>query len=221
MKNKIVIIEDDVSIAELIEMNLSVAGYETETIYNGEEALKRLETGAAFDLALLDLMLPGVDGFQILPCLNQKEIPVICLTARGDLASKIKGLKAGAEDYIVKPFEMLELLVRMEKILERRGKRIEKLKIKDIEVHIANRTVRKGRETIDLKPMEFELFITLIKNKNRVLTREKLLRMVWGQDYMGETRTVDVHIGQLRKKLDLHDEIKSVPKVGYRLEESG
>lgn len=218
MKKKILIIEDDLSISELIEMNLTVAGYDTKAIYDGREAIDLLEINQDFDLALLDLMLPGADGFQILPRLNDKKIPVICLTARGDIASKVKGLKEGAEDYIVKPFEMLELLVRMEKILERFGKLEEVLYIKDIEINISERIVKKDDTVIYLKPMEFELLITLAKNKNRVLTRDKLLQMVWGQDYLGETRTVDVHIGQLRKKLGFHEEIKSIPKVGYRLE---
>ena len=119
---------------------------------------------------------------------------------------------------MVKHFEMLELLVRIEKILERHGKTDEILKIKDIEVNIGEREVKKEGVEISLKPMEFELLITLMKNKNRVLSREKLLSMVWGQDYMGETRTVDVHIGQLRKKLDLHKETRAISKVGYRLE---
>lgn len=218
MKKKILIIEDDLSISELIEMNLNVAGYETKILYDGKEAIDFLENNQDFDLVLLDLMLPGADGFQVLSCLNHKKLPVICLTARGDIASKVKGLKEGAEDYIVKPFEMLELLVRMEKVLERFGKYEEVLYIKDIEINITERIVKKEDTMIYLKPMEFELLIALAKNKNRVLTRERLLQMVWGQDYMGETRTVDVHIGQLRKKLALHEEIKSIPKVGYRLE---
>lgn len=218
MKKRILMIEDDVSISELIEMNLSVAGYETQSVWDGKDAIQLLESEYDYDLALLDLMLPGADGFEILPYLNMRKIPVICLTAKGDIASKVKGLKEGAEDYMVKPFEMLELLVRIEKILERHGKTDEILKIKDIEVNIGEREVKKEGVEISLKPMEFELLITLMKNKNRVLSREKLLSMVWGQDYMGETRTVDVHIGQLRKKLDLHKEIRAISKVGYRLE---
>lgn len=220
MKNRILIIEDDNSIAELIEMNLQVAGYETEIIEDGMAAIEVLKDKEnVYDLALLDLMLPGADGFQVLPFLNQNRIPVICITAKGDVASKVKGLREGAEDYVVKPFEMLELLVRMEKVLKRFGKEKEILYFHEIEVNIAERKVRKHGEEVHLKPMEFELFITLIKNKNRVLTRENLLKMVWGTDYMGETRTVDVHIGQIRKKLGLTDEIKSIPRIGYRLEE--
>ena len=140
-----------------------------------------------------------------------KNLPVIYLTAKDDVASKVKGLKLGAEDYMVKPFEMLELLVRIEKILERTGRAIQA----DLQSH----QILKDGIPVNLKPLEYDLFILLLQNKNIALGREELLKRVWGEEYLGESRTVDVHIGQLRKKLELYDEIKTIPKLGYRLED--
>ena len=135
------------------------------------------------------------------------------------MGSKVQGLRGGAEDYIVKPFEMLELMVRMEKVLERNQKLDHVIKILDLEINFDEHSVRKNGEEISLKPMEFELLSVLVRNKNIAISREKLLHMVWGIDYVGESRTVDVHIGQLRKKLALNDHIKTISKMGYRLEE--
>ena len=147
------------------------------------------------------------------------EIPVIFLTAKDDINSKIQGLQGGAEDYIVKPFDMLELMVRMEKVLERTKKLSDVIRILDVEINFLEHSVRKNGEEVLLKPMEFELLCVLARNKNIAISREELLRRVWGMDYLGETRTVDVHIGQLRKKLSLNDNIKTVSKMGYRLED--
>ena len=200
-KTRILIVEDETAIAKMIAMNLRVANYDAVIYEDGAEAAKGLEQDHAYDLALLDVMVPGMDGFTLLPIVREYGIPVIFLTAKDDLASKIQGLKGGAEDYIVKPFEVLELLVRIEKVLAR-----------------TKPEEQDGKE-VSLKPMEFELLAVLAKNKNRAISRENLLRMVWGVEYVGETRTVDVHIGQLRKKLNLADHIKTVSKLGYRLEE--
>ena len=144
---------------------------------------------------------------------------MIFLTAKDDIGSKIQGLKGGAEDYIVKPFDMLELLVRMEKVLERSDKLSRVVKVFDMEINFEEHTVRQNGEEVVLKPKDFELLAVLVNNNNMAIAREKLLRMVWGMEYMGETRTVDVHIGQLRKKLGLSEHIKTISKVGYRLEE--
>jgi DNA-binding response OmpR family regulator len=135
------------------------------------------------------------------------------------LDSKIQGLSGGAEDYLVKPFEMLELLLRMEKILARTHKTEEIIRIAGLEINTIEHIVRRDGVEIPLKPMEFDLLVVLAKNKNRAISRENLLHMVWGMDYIGETRTVDVHIGQLRKKLNLSDNIKTISKLGYRMEE--
>ncbi len=218
-KNRILIIEDEEAIAKMIAMNLRVANYETRIYQEGLEAEQGLQEDHMYDLALLDVMLPGKNGFELLEDMKRYDIPVIFLTAKDDLDSKIQGLTGGAEDYIVKPFEILELMVRMEKVLERRNKLEPVIRILDMEINMEERTVRKNGVEIPLKPMEFELLAVLAKNKNRAISRENLLRMVWGVDYMGETRTVDVHIGQLRKKLGLSEAIKTVSKMGYRLEE--
>ena len=150
---------------------------------------------------------------------EESATPVIMLTAKGETEDKVTGLESGADDYIVKPFEVLELLVRIEKVLERENKLSDVIKVLDLEIDISQRTVRKNGVEILLKPKEFELLRVLAKNKNIAISREKLLSMVWGYEYMGETRTVDVHIGQLRKKLDLSDNIKTVSKMGFRLED--
>lgn len=219
MKNRILIVEDEEAIAKMISMNLKVSNYDTKIYTDGLEAAEALKEDSEYDLALLDVMLPGMDGFELLEIVKQYRIPVIFLTAKDDIESKIQGLRGVADDYIVKPFEVLELLVRIEKVLERENKLSDVIKVLDLEIDISQRTVRKNGVEIPLKPKEFELLRVLAKNKNIAISREKLLSMVWGYEYMGETRTVDVHIGQLRKKLDLSDNIKTVSKMGYRLED--
>jgi DNA-binding response OmpR family regulator len=217
--NRILIVEDDKAIRELLCINLQVAGYDYEAQADGDSVVSLLSKEHSFDLALLDIMLPGVDGFGLLDHMKQYNIPVIYLTAKDDISSKVKGLREGAEDYIVKPFEMLELLVRIEKVLKRAGKLDNVLRVKDIVINLQERSVKCGDNEIALKPLEFDLFALLAKYKNRTLTRDRLLNEVWGVDFFGGTRTVDVHIAQLRKKLGLWDEIKTISKIGYRLED--
>lgn len=219
MKNRILVVEDDMAISDLICMNLTVAGYDTMAVYDGVEVEELLEKDKDFDLVLLDVMLPGKDGFELMDTMKEAKLPVIYLTAKSDVGSKIKGLRSGAEDYIVKPFEVLELLVRVEKVLERTGRQISRIGFGDVEINLTEHLVTKKGEEISLKPLEYDLLVLLAKNKNMAFTREQLLSQVWGTDYLGETRTVDVHIGQLRKKLDLFDVIKTIPKIGYRLED--
>lgn len=218
---KILVIEDDTAISELICMNLEAAGYETLALFDGSEAEEMLKNDESSDiaLALVDVMLPGKDGFELMEDLQKAQIPVIYLTARDDVISKVHGLKAGAEDYIVKPFEVLELLVRIEKVLKRTGRSREKIRIRDVVIDLKEHSVTKGGEKVNLKPMEYELLVTLAQSKNVAFSREELLGRLWGVDYVGETRTVDVHIGQLRKKLDFHDIIRTISKHGYRLED--
>jgi len=218
-KSRVLIVEDEISIAKMITMNLKVANYETVMFHDGLEAAEALREEHDYDIALLDIMLPGMDGFSLLEIVKSYKIPVIFLTAKDDIDSKVQGLRDGAEDYIVKPFEMLELMVRMEKVLERSQKLSDVIKVLDLEINFLEHTVRKNGIEIPLKPMEFELLCVLAKNKNIAISRENLLRMVWGVEYVGETRTVDVHIGQLRKKLSLNDHIKTISKMGYRLED--
>lgn len=216
---KILIVEDEVAIARMIAMNLGAANYDTQLFFDGMQAAEAMKEDHDYDLALLDVMLPGMDGFALLEVMKSYDIPVIFLTAKDDLLSKVQGLKGGAEDYIVKPFEVLELLVRIEKVLERSEKYSDIIHILNMEINFKEHTVRQNGEEIPLKPMEFNLLAVLAKNKNIAVSRENLLKMVWGTDYVGETRTVDVHIGQLRKKLGLGDQIKTISKLGYRLED--
>lgn len=218
LNNRILIVEDEEAIARMIAMNLTVAGYDTKIYNDGSEACNSLKEDHAYELALLDVMLPGMDGFALLEEIKPYDIPVIFLTAKDDISSKLSGLKGGAEDYMVKPFDVLELLVRIEKVLARTKRLGKTARIHDIEINFEEHTVRKNGEEISLKPMEFELLSVLVKNRNIAISREKLLLMVWGSDFVGETRTVDVHIGQLRRKLGLADAIKTVSKLGYRLE---
>lgn len=218
-RNRILVVEDDEPIAKVIRKNLTAAGYAVAACYDGAEAAKLLASDTDFDLALLDIMLPGMDGFELMGYMKHYDIPVIYLTAKADISSKVQGLKDGAEDYIVKPFEVLELLVRIEKVLERTGRMKQVLSAANIEINLLERSVRRNGEEISLKPMEFDLLVMLAKNKNIVLSRERLLSGVWGVDFAGETRTVDVHIGQLRKKLGLWGSIRTISKMGYRLED--
>lgn len=217
---KILVIEDDASISELICMNLNVAGYDAFPVFDGLQVEEVLEKGDCSDiaLALVDVMLPGKDGFALMENLQSAQIPVIYLTAKDDVISKVHGLKAGAEDYIVKPFEVLELLVRIEKVLQRTGRGREKIQIRDVVIDLKEHSVLKSGASVPLKPMEYELLVTLAKSRNVAFSREELLNRLWGTDYVGETRTVDVHIGQLRKKLDFYEVIRTIPKIGYRLE---
>ncbi len=219
---KILVIEDDSSISELICMNLEAAGYQPHPVGNGLTAQKLLESGQMEDsaLALVDVMLPGKDGFALMEDLQKARIPVIYLTAKSDVLSKVHGLKNGAEDYIVKPFEILELLVRIEKVLERTGRGRTRLQIRDVMIDLKKHRVTKNGQDVPLKPMEYDLLVTLAQSRNVAFSREELLNRVWGTDFMGETRTVDVHVGQLRRKLDFHDVIRTIPKMGYRLEDA-
>lgn len=219
MRGNILVIEDTKAINELICINLETVGFTAVPFYDGNAVSAHLAGGAQYDLAILDIMLPGKDGFQLLPELRERNIPVIFLTAKGDIASKVKGLKDGAEDYLVKPFEMLELLVRVEKVLERRRKEEEVLRVLDVEIYPKKRVVKKNGEEIPFKPMEFDCLLLLVKYKNVALRREELINSLWGMEFEGETRTIDVHIARIRKKLDFHNVIKTVPRVGYRLED--
>ena len=217
-KSRILIVEDETAIAKMIAMNLRVANYDAVIYEDGAEAAKGLEQDHAYDLALLDVMVPGMDGFTLLPIVREYGIPVIFLTAKDDLASKIQGLKGGAEDYIVKPFEMLEVMVRLEKVLERNGTVQEQIQIGDVIIDTASRTVTKMGMEIYLKPMEYNCLMVFAKNPNKALTRNQILQELWNEEFCGETRTVDAHVGRIRKKLGWQDKIKTIPRIGYRLE---
>ncbi|ADL50688.1 response regulator transcription factor [Clostridium cellulovorans] len=218
MKINILIIEDEEAISNLIKINLTMAGYESRQVFDGLEALNLLKE-ESFDLILMDIMLPGMDGFELMKRIKDLNIPVIFLTAKNGLADKVNGLKAGAEDYIVKPFETVELLARIEVVLRRYSKNSNCIEFKSLQIYEDKRIIKKDEETIELTLKEFELMLLLVKNKNIALSREYLLEKIWGYEYMGETRTIDTHIQKVRKKLNIADNIKTVYKIGYRLEE--
>ena len=219
MGNRVLIIEDDAAIAEAVKLNLECADYTVVVFDNGLTVRDALEEDHSYDLALLDMMLPGLDGFALLPELRKYDIPVICLTAMGDPGHEIQGLRGGAEDYIAKPFDMLALMVRMEKVLSRRGKLHEIYHFRDLTLDKGNRRLTRKGEEICLPPLEFDVLAVLMKNKNRTVSRERILNEIWGQDYFGDIRTVDVRVANLRKKLNLSEAIRTISKAGYRLEE--
>lgn len=218
MKIKILIVEDDEAISNLIKVHLNMSGYEAKQIFDGLEAFNTLKK-ENFDLILMDIMLPGLNGFELMKKIKHLNIPVIFLTARDGISDKVIGLKSGAEDYIVKPFEIIELLARIEIILRRYSKNKNCIEFKNLKIYEDERIVKKDGEVVDLTLKEFELTSLLVKNKNVALSREHLLEKIWGYEYMGETRTIDTHIQKIRKKLDLTDNIKTVYKIGYRLED--
>jgi len=220
MKNRILVVEDDRAISDGITTNLECSGYECAVFADGREAANSLAQDHSYDLALLDIMLPGIDGFDLLAYMKKYNIPTIYLTAKNDTQSEVKGLRDGAEDYIVKPFDMMSLLVRIEKVLERTGKLNRILRAGDMILNLDNHIVSKNGEEIALNPLEFNLLSLLFRYKNRTLLREKILNEIWGEDYFGDTHTVDVHIANLRKKLGSDHGIKTVPKFGYRLEDT-
>nr|WP_139376093.1 response regulator transcription factor [Clostridium oryzae] len=217
MMENILIVEDDESISDLIKMNLNLAGYTVLQALDGSKALKMIKDNV-FNLIILDVMLPEIDGFEVMEHIKEYDIPVIFLTAKDSILDKVKGLRLGADDYIVKPFECIELLARIEAVLRRYSKGNNTIKYKNIEVLLEERIVKKNDEAVELTYKEFDLLNLLISNKGMALSRELILEKIWGYDYFGETRTVDMHIQRLRKKLNLEDSITTVFKVGYRLE---
>ena len=214
---KILIVEDDVNIAKMLEVTLSIGGYESERCDNGKKAVD-LVTSQSYDLVLLDVMLPDMDGFKVIEYIDKEETAVIFLTALQDVMDKVKGLKLGAEDYIVKPFETVELLARIEVVLRRKHKSNNTIHYGDITMNIDEHTVKKGDDCVSLTPKEFDILAFFLQNQDIALTRERLLATVWGYEFMGETRTVDIHVQQIRKKMGLHNKLVTIPKLGYRLE---
>ena len=217
--NRILIVEDDPAIAQSVALNLRYAGYEYMLFDDGKVVADALSKDHAYDLALLDIMLPGMDGFELFSYMEKYHIPVIYMTAKTDSESEVRGLRDGAEDYIVKPFEVITLLVRIEKVLARAGRLNQVYRFRDVVLDAENRIVTKAGAEVELTPLEFDVFRVLIKNKNRTVSRDRLLNEIWGEDYFGDLRTVDVRIANIRKKLGFSDEIRTISKAGYRLEE--
>lgn len=214
---RILTVEDDENIAKSIEAILSTVNYYCDICYDGNAAVDMIMKGN-YDLILLDVMLPGKDGFEIIEEIRGREVPVIFLTAKSDVNDKVRGLRSGADDYIAKPFEAIELLARVEAVLRRAHKNENVLKFRNIVADLDGRQVTLDGKPVTLTPREFSLLVFFMQNVNMAISREQLLSAVWGYSYMGENRTVDVHINLLRKKLGLHGALVTIPKVGYRLE---
>lgn len=216
---RILIVEDEKAISDLLKMSLSRAGYLCECLYDGYEAANVIEKGERiYDLILLDVMLPGVDGFELMEYIRPLEIPVIFITAKNATIDKVRGLRMGADDYIVKPFEIIELLARVEAVLRRNHKIDSLLQAGEISVDLRSRVVKRGETEITLTKKEFDILVLLVQNPGVALYRETIYERVWGGDYTGNSRTVDLHVQRLRRKCGMEEAIKAVHKVGYRLE---
>lgn len=215
---KILIVEDDDAIANLIYKSLTDEGYCCKYAFDGEQGADYIEK-EKFDLVLLDIMLPKIHGYELLEYLKPINTPVIFITAKGSLEDKIKGLKLGAEDYIVKPFQVGELLARVEVILRRYDKSGKQIDIGDVSIDMASRQVFQNGKAVEFTIKEFDLLLELVRNKNIALYREQLYEKVWNEPFTGETRTLDSHIQRIRRKLHWDDKIKTVFRIGYRLED--
>lgn len=218
MMQKILIVEDEEAISNLIKINLTAEGYHCTCAYDGKTGADYIEKDS-FDLILLDIMLPQIDGYELLEYIKPFGTPVIFLTAKGAVNDRIKGLKLGADDYIVKPFQIGELTARVEALLRRYGKINKKLSFADVEIDMVSRTVKRSGVLVELTVKEFDLLVELVQNKNVALYRDRLYEKVWGEVFMGDTRTLDSHIQRLRRKLNWEKQIKTVFRVGYRLED--
>lgn len=213
--NRILIVDDEPSIAEMIKLCLSKNGYLCEIAGDGLEASQKIETNH-YDLILLDIMLPEIDGYELIEYIKQYDMPVIFVTAKNTVENKVKGLRLGAEDYIVKPFDLQELLARIETVLRRFHKNNDYLTVGNIEIDILSHTVKFKGHLVALSIKEYDLLLYLVRNQNIALHREKIYENVWQEPYYSNTRTIDLHIQRLKKKLQLKDVIISVPKIGYK-----
>ncbi len=213
--NKILIVEDEQSIADMVKMCLSKNGYICETVNDGMSAAKKIEE-KLYDLILLDIMLPDIDGYDLIEYIKQFKTPVIFVTAKTSVADRVKGLKLGAEDYISKPFDLEELLARVATVLRRYHKTENIIEIGKIKIDTLQRIVLLDGNPVSLPAKEYDLLLFLVRNKNIALYRETIFEQVWQEPYFGNTRTIDLHIQRLKKKLDLGDAIETIYKVGYK-----
>lgn len=214
---KILIVDDEKPICDLIDLNLSAAGYHCRSVQDGLEAVDLIEK-ENFDLILLDVMLPGADGYDIMEYIRPLKIPVIFITAKHEVKDRVKGLKLGADDYLVKPFDMVELSARVEAVLRRYDKGEKQLTVQDVTVDVEARLVTKGGSPVELTNKEFGLLVLFMQNPNVALFRETLYEKVWEGEYFADSRTLDLHVQRLRKKLGWEHILVAVYKVGYRLE---
>ena len=214
---KILIVDDEKPICDLIDINLSAAGYYCKSVQDGMKAIDMIEQ-EQFDLILLDVMLPGVDGYDIMEYIRPLKIPVIFITAKHEVKDRVKGLKLGAEDYLVKPFDVVELVARVEVVLRRFNKTMQRLEAGDVIVDMEARKVTKAGKPIILTNKEYGLLVLFIQNKNVALFKETLYEKVWGDEYIADSRTLELHVQRLRKKMGWENNLLAVYKVGYRLE---
>lgn len=227
-KQKILIVDDDENIAELISLYMTKECFETKIVYDGESALQEM-SGFSPDLILLDLMLPGIDGYQVCREVRQKsQTPIIMLSAKGEVFDKVLGLELGADDYLEKPFDTKELVARVKAVLRRYKTAVpaepvsdaKQVTYPDLTINLTNYSVLYHGKTVDMPPKELELLYFLAASPNHVYTRDQLLNQIWGYDYIGDTRTVDVHIKRLREKIKDHESwrISTIWGVGYKFE---
>jgi len=213
----LLIVEDEQAIANLIYVNLSDEGYRCTCAFDGKQGADLIEK-EQFDLILLDIMLPDIDGYELLEYIKPLGTPVIFITAKSTVNDRIKGLRLGADDYLVKPFLIGELSARVEAVLRRYGKSEKQITVEDVFINIESHRVTKNGNPVELTVKEFDLLLVLVRNRNVALYRDKLYEKVWNEPFTSETRTLDTHIQRLRKKLDWDDRIKTVFRIGYRLE---
>ena len=214
---KIFIVEDEKPISDLLRMSLTKAGYDCRCAYDGMVAADILEN-ERFDLILLDIMLPGADGFELMEYIRPLEMPVIFITAKGMVEDRVRGLRMGADDYIVKPFEIIEMLARVETVLRRYHKLDRMIEIAGLSIDTRSMVVKRDGEEIPLTRKEYELLLLFARNPGTALYRDTIYERVWGGDYFGDSRTIDLHVQRVRKKAGWEDKLQSVYKVGYRLE---
>ncbi|MBO5524781.1 MAG: response regulator transcription factor [Roseburia sp.] len=217
MRIKILIVDDEKPICDLMEMNLQAAGYDCKAVQDGLEAIRLIEQ-EKFDLILLDIMLPGADGYDIMEYIRPLKIPVIFVTAKHEVKDRVKGLKLGAEDYLVKPFDVVELMARVEVVLRRFKKTATVLTAGDVTVDLESRKVTKAGVPVELTNKEYGLLVLFMQNKNIALFKENLYEQVWEDEYLANSRTVEIHVQRLRKKVGWEKCLVAVYKVGYRLE---
>lgn len=213
---KLLIVEDERMIADFIGCGLAEANFEYDCAYDGLSAADMIDQNR-YDLILLDVMLPGVDGFELMRYIAPLGIPVIFLTAKADVDDRVTGLRLGADDYIVKPFEMIELLARIDTVLRRYGKGSVELSLGDVTINTRTRVVTKSGAVIELREREYDLAVFLLRNRDLPLFRETIYERVWGGEFTGDTRTVDIHIRRLRQKLGWEDRLVTINRVGYKL----
>ena len=214
---RILAVDDERPITELLRLSLGRAGYSCVCAYDGIEAANLIEK-EPFDLILLDIMLPGIDGFELMDYIRSTGIPVIFLTAKNAVSDRVKGLRMGAEDYMVKPFDIQELLARVEGVLRRHGKLQTVLTVGDLTINTLSMQVTRGGEEIILTRKEYELLLLFARNVGVVLSKTTIYERVWGGEYPDNTRTVELHIQRMKKKLGWDDRLKPVYGMGYRLE---